>query len=104
MSFELQFSHEFFLAEGEPYDRSDLALNADGNPMSIWSAICKMKEDKPELWAAMARDVFECEAECLTEEKVLGRIQRTDTCSNLNSPIEVYVDPYRSYSVKVWTK
>jgi hypothetical protein len=27
MSFELSFAPEFFLAEGEPCDRSDLALN-----------------------------------------------------------------------------
>lgn len=102
MAFSLEFSHEFFMAEGEPYDRSDLALNADGNPVSVWSAVCKLKIDKPDVWAEMARDIFECEPEHLTEAMVQGKIQTTDTCLDLRSPITVYIDQYRSYSIQVW--
>ncbi len=101
MSYSLSFSPEFFLAEGEPYDRSDLALNEHGNTISVWSAISKLKENSEE-WAELAKDVFDCKPEFLTEETVLEKIQETDTCMNLSVPVMVYIDSEGNFSVEVW--
>ncbi len=102
MSYELSFSPEFFLAEGEPYDRSDLALNAEGKPVSVWSALSKMREDSPEEWAEMARDLFGCQPDHLSGEQVLDMIRDTNTCMNLSVPVHVYIDSAGDYSVEVW--
>jgi hypothetical protein len=45
MAFSLEFSPEFFFADGEPYDRGDLALNSNGNPVSLYSSILQSLED-----------------------------------------------------------
>lgn len=102
MSYSLGFSADFFLAEGEPYDRSDLALNADGKPVSVWSAISHMKEKNPIEWAGLAREVFDCAPEFLSEEIVLDKIRETDSCSNLSVPVRVWIDAEGNYSVEVW--
>ena len=102
MSYELGFSPEFFLAVGEPYDRSDLALNDKGKPVSVYSAICMMQENNPEEWNNLARDVFDCEGKYLTAETVLEKVQETNSCSNLCVPVIVWVDAEADYVVKVW--
>jgi hypothetical protein len=99
MSYSLEFSPEFFLAEGEPYDRSDLALNAEGKPVSVYSALSMMSDSE---WEEMARDVFDCEPDYLDREAVLQKIQETDTCSNLSVPVRVWIDSEGDYSVEVW--
>jgi len=101
MSFSLSFSPAFFLAEGEPYDRSDLALNAEGEPYSVWSAICLMQEKRKRDWNAMAREVFGCKGQHLTVETVLERIQQTDTCGTLTTPVDVWIDPDGDYRIDV---
>lgn len=101
MSFSLSFSPEFFLAEGEPYDRSDLALNADGEPYSVYSALCLMKDKRPAEWNAMARELWQCPGKVLDPESVLEMIQATDSCATLSVPVEVYIDSEHCYSVLV---
>ena len=105
MAYELRFSPEFFLAEGEPYDRSDLALDDKGHPLSVWSAIQKQQDEDPEWWANMAREIFDLplrDAGLLMVEGVLDKIRETNTCRNLDSPVEVYIDPEGHYTVRVW--
>lgn len=105
MSYELSFSPEFFLAEGEPYD-SDEDYPAE-KPRSVWQAIGCFFRDEPEQWTSMAKDVFELDAKhakLLMAEAVLEKIQETNTCTNLRSPIEVWIDPEGVYRLKVWAK
>ena len=102
MSFSLSFSPEFFLANGEPHDRSDLALNAEGKPYSVYSALCLMKEKEPRVWNRMARELWECPGKVLDPEAVLEMVEATDSCANLNAPVEVYIDSERQYSVRVY--
>jgi len=102
MSFSLSFSPEFFLAEGEPYDRSDLALNAEGEPYSVYSALCVMKEKRATEWNAMARELWQCPGKVLDPESVLEMLQETDSCATLNVPVEVYIDSEHRYSVLVY--
>lgn len=99
MSFSLSFSPEFFLAEGEPYDRADLAVNAKGKPVSVWSALGMMPEEQ---WAELAREHYGLEPDMLERETVLDTIRETDTCTDLRVPVEVWIDPEGYYCVKVW--
>ena len=101
MSFSLSFSPEFFFAEGEPYDRPNLALNADGKPISVYSAICSLPDTAR---AAIAKDVFDCDDwEMISAEDIVTKIQETDTCANLTVPVEVWIDPEGFHVVKVWS-
>jgi len=101
MSFELSFSPEFYFAEGEPYDRRDLALNADGQPYSVYSAICLMAEKDKRAWRHLAKEVFGCKPEHLTAETVLDKIQETNTCGTLSVPVDVWIDPEGYHTVEV---
>lgn len=101
MSFELSFSPEFYFAEGEPYDRSDLALNADGQPYSVYSAICLMAEKRKSDWRRLAREVFGCKPEHLTAETVLDKIHETNTCGTISVPVDVWIDPEGYHTVEV---
>lgn len=105
MSFELGRRPAFLLAEGEPF-RPDAALNAEGKPVSVWSAIGYWKENNPEAWRAMAKEVFGLRgkhAELLMGEAVLDRIQETNTCSNATNSVEVWIDAEGEYRLEVWT-
>lgn len=97
--FDLSFSPEFFLAEGEPYDRSDYAVNEDGKPTSVWSAVCMMDDQD---WNDLAKNIFDCHPHYLTPETVLDMVRETNACRDLRSPIEVYIDPDHYYSVLVY--
>jgi hypothetical protein len=99
MSFSLTFSPEFFLAGGEPYDSN---REPTTRPTSVWQAIETMRVFRQAQWADMARGVFKCESRFLTPEAVLERIQETNTCTDLSSPVEVWVDSDGYYTVLVW--
>ena len=100
MAFELSFSPEFFLAEGEPYDRLDLAVNVEGEPVSVYSAICALSEKER---AEIAREVFGCDDwEAISAEAILDKIRETNTCRDLTSPVEVYIDEQGNHSVFVY--
>lgn len=96
MSYSLSFSPEFFLRDGEPYD-SD--RGPAEKPNSVWQAIISMPVDE---WESMAKEVFNCEGEYLTPETVLEKIQETNTCSDLESPVEVWIDSEGNYRLMVW--
>lgn len=104
MSYELSFSEEFFFGEGEPCDASEFYVNDDGEPSTLWSAIQMWHEEFPEDWKRMAKDVFGVplkEAELLTVDAVMNKIRATSVCSNINSPVEVWIDPAGEYRLKV---
>lgn len=52
-------------------------------------------------WAALGRDVFDCNPDDLDPETVLCKVQETNTCRNLDSPVEVYIDPDGFYTLVV---
>jgi hypothetical protein len=105
MAFNLTFGPEFFLAEGEPYDRDDRAVNDDGLPTSVWSAIDHWKEHNPEQWVCMAKKCFDLnkrDSEILMGEAVLELIQQTNTCSDIRTPVEVWIDEDGDFKLKVY--
>lgn len=107
MAYDLSFSPEFFLAEGEPYDRQDFSLNAEGKPLSVWSAIEMMRlEPRGPIrneWDKLAKDIFGLDnAGYLSPETVLEKIKETNTCSNLTVPVRVWIDSAGDYAVYVY--
>ncbi len=99
MAYELSFSPEFFFAEGEPYDGGP---EPSDKPISVWHAIESMRLLQSERYRNLARDVFSTEPEWLTPETVLDRVRETNTCRNLNSPVEVYIDVEGYYTLLVY--
>lgn len=103
MSYSLSFSPDFFYAEGEPYDRSDLALNEKGRPVSVYSAICLMKQKRPKAWKTMCKSVFKgVKPEFISEDSVMEKVRETDRCSDLSSPVEVWIDRKGFHTIKVY--
>jgi hypothetical protein len=99
-AFELSFSPEFFFAEGEPYDGGpDVPTR---RPISVWSAIESLRLGDPERWATMAQEVFGVDPQYLTPETVLEKVQETNTCGTLSSPVDVYIDPEGYFTVRVY--
>jgi hypothetical protein len=95
--FSLSFSEEFFFAEGEPYNRSDLALNSNGMPTSVWSALEKMRLEQPDRWVD-----FTQETGVSTTEGAIDLVRKTDTCKNLNSPVVVWIDAEGEFTIEVY--
>jgi len=99
MAYSLSFSPEFFLGEGEPYDRPDPCVNAKGQPTSVWTALGMMSDAE---WAELAREVFDVEPNFLDRETVLQKIEETDTCGTLGVPVDVWIDPEGYFRVEVY--
>ena len=93
MAFALSFAPEFFWGDGSvaPDD-----LPKSNRPTCVYQAILSLSDDE---WAAIARDVFHCPPDILDSETVLCKVQETDTCRNLDSPVEVLVDLDGFYSL-----
>ena len=95
MAFELSFSPEFFIG---PHDLEGYTPKTE-EPTSVYQALVLMG---PAEWDTMAREVFSCEPDHLTVETVLEKVRETDTCRDLRSPVEVYIDPEGYHSVHVY--
>lgn len=84
------FSSEFWFAEGEPYDRSTLALNAKGQPISFWSAATMALDDRK--FRREAARELKVAQKYLTPEMLLDRAQEIATCGTLSTPVDVHLD------------
>jgi hypothetical protein len=103
MAYSHSFSPEFYFAEGEPYDRSDNAVNSKGQPISLWSALNMLKESDPENWKCICIDCFPATNwEHVTVESILELAKQVDTCSNLDTPVHVWIDCLGYYTVDVY--
>lgn len=99
MCYELNFTDEFFFNEGEPDDSSEPVKD---KPTSVWAAICHLKEKDPDFWRDMAADVFDEVGDYLTAQTVMDKIRDTNTYSNLNFPVEVWIDRNGLWTLKVY--
>lgn len=70
-------------------------------PTSIEQAVLQLSD---ETWTRLARDVFHCEPEFLTIEAVLEEVHKTNTCLNLDSPVEVMIDCDSEFTVLVYDR
>lgn len=93
MSYSLSFADEFFV-----HDEID-SIRPSKRPVSVYQAILSIKGDT---WREIAREVFDVPPDGLTPEAVLDKIIETDTCSNFDVPVEVWIDDEGYYSVRVY--
>ena len=95
VSFALSFGPDFFWNEEhdavEPHALSK-------RPTSVEQAVLQLSEVT---WGEIAREVFGCEPEYLNIETVLQKIEETNTCLNLDPPVEVCIDLDGGFTVLV---
>jgi hypothetical protein len=94
MSYSLSFSEEFFVRDDPE------RIEPSARPTTVYQAILSLLEDT---WREMAREVFSLAADQLAPESVLAKILETNTCSNLEEPVEVWIDPDGIYSLRVYS-
>lgn len=95
MAFNLsQFGEDFFWG-------GTLHLNPgdDKKPISVAEALCLMPEKK---WERMCAAIFpDQDREEIGLDEVMDWVRKVNTCRNLNTPIEVFLDPEGLYTVFV---
>ncbi len=100
MSYELSFSNEFFADETFPYE-----TKVSARPTSVYQAIVSLdKATKVQI----AREVLHLSSPVLAvmaEDfacKVLDKVRETNTCGDLSSPVDVWIDPAGWYTLDVY--
>lgn len=96
MLYSLSFAPEFFWGT-VPIEK----LKPSQRPTSVYQAILSLPHDR---WAELARDVFHCDPDFLDVETVIQKIEETNVCANLDSPVRVHVDHDGWFSVLVYEK
>jgi len=100
MSYSLTFAEEFFADETFPYD-----TQPSDRPTTVYQAIISLPKAEQ---LAIAREVMKSPHPVLYVQSesfacdVLERVRETDTCADLTSPVEVYIDAEGWYSVLVY--
>ena len=95
MAYGLSFSEAFFVGD-EGTD--DLPKKSD-RPTNVRQALFSMPKDR---WNEMCREVFGCEPDYVDLDTALSKVQETDTCSNLDSPVTVWIDEDGFYTVDIY--
>lgn len=67
-------------------------------PVTVWQALLTMNDD---VWAEMIREVFGCHVDYVDVDTVMEKIRETDTCTDLSSPVTVWIDQEGFYTVDV---
>ena len=95
MSYSLtSFSSDFFFKDGD----DNLSSSDIKNPKSVYQALrCLSDSD----WEEIAEEL-KCDPEYLDIDMVLEVIQETDTCTDLKSPVEVWIDQDGYHTILVW--
>ena len=98
MAYALSFSSEFLRDDAD----DGLAVRTPKKwPNSVAQAIASLSE---KTWSRLAREIFRCEPRYLDIETVLQKVEETNTCLNLDSPVEVAIDPDSEFTVLVYDR
>jgi len=93
MAFELSFAPEFFIGphdlEGGEFDKK--------RPTSVYQALMAMRDDE---WQELCDTVFDSGP--MEVSDVMNKIRETNTCTNLSSPVEVWIDAEGWHRVEVY--
>ena len=92
MYYALSFADTFFWGE-------DLRDRPNPRPTNVLQALISLPAERQ---AELARNVFEVEPDQLEMEAVLLKVVETNTCRNLDSPVEVFIDPAGDYTLLVY--
>ena len=93
MSYALSFAPEFFWGK-VPVEK----MKPSDRPTSVYQAVLSLTDEQ---WASLARDLFGIEPNDLDVEMVIQRVTETNTCRNLDVPVEVWIDRDGFFSVLV---
>ena len=93
MPYSLSFSEDFFI------DGDSEEVQPSNRPTSVYQAILSMSQAK---WNEIACEVFHVKPNHLDPTLVLDRIRQTDTCSNLENPVQVWIDREGWYDILVY--
>ena len=91
----MAYAHSFalnFYGDLDFIDRSD-------RPKNLADAIASMPK---EAWDKMAQEVFGVSGDVLQVDDVYRKAIETNTVSNLDSPVSVWIDPEGAYTVEVY--
>ena len=91
MAYGLSFSAAFY-GDCEKATKSD-------RPTNVADALASMPDDT---WSGMCSEVFNRSPDYVDLEAVMLKIRDTDTCSNLDSPVSVWIDEEGWYAVDVY--
>ncbi len=92
MSFSLSFAPEFF-CRGD-----DFEPGPSDRPTSVWQALESMSDED---WHSMCQDLG-LSPDFTDYDTIIDMIRETDSCSNLNSPVKVWIDPEGHHTVLVY--
>ena len=96
MSFALSFADEFFWGDDEIPPET---LLRSPQPTSVYQALLSLTDHE---WAELARDVFSVKPEHLDYATVIAKVRETNTCRNLDSPVEIYIDREGWYTLLIY--
>jgi hypothetical protein len=94
MPYALSFAPDFFRGDNSPS-----ALQPSSRPTNVCQAVLSLRQ---ETWDTTAEHVFGVDSAVLELSTVMARITETNTCCNLDSPVEVFIDAEGDYSVLVY--
>ena len=83
MAYALSFGPDFL--RDESHDDS-VAHTPRNRPTTVAQALVSLSN---KTWSRLAREVFHCEPKFLDLETMLQMVEETNTCLNLDSPVEV---------------
>ena len=98
MTYALSFSPDFLRDEA---DNGSVAHMPKKRPTSVAQALANLSG---KTWSRLAREIFRCEPKYLNIETVLQKVAETNTCLNLDSPVEVTIDPNGDFTVLVYDR
>jgi len=94
MSYALSFALEFIWGK-VPVEK----MKPSDRPTSVYQAILSLTDEQ---WASLARELFGIEPNNLDVETVIQRVVETNTCRNLDPPVEIWIDQDGFFSVLVY--
>ena len=97
MTYALSFSPDFLRDD----EADGVARTPMERPTSVAQALANLSA---KTWSRLAREIFRCEPKFLDIEAVLKKIEETNTCLNLDSPVEVAIDLDGDFSVLVYDR
>ena len=97
MTYALSFSPDFFSDEVAEV----VARTPTTRPTSVAQALANLSG---KTWSRLAREIFRCDPKFLDIETVLQMVEETNTCLNLDSPVEVTIDLNGDFTVLVYDR
>ena len=98
VAYALSFGPDFLRDEA---DEVSSARRLRNRPTTVAQALVSLTD---KTWSRLSREVFHCEPKFLDLETVLQMVEETNTCLNLDSPVEVSIDRGAYFTVLVYDR